>query len=300
MKSARQALLALHGAVLLFGGAGLLGKLVATPPAVITCLRSLIAALVLGAWVLGQRRRDGPQRGASPTRERWMVLSAGALLAVHWWTFFAAVQLGSVTLGLLTFASYPLFALLLEPVFFRERLRAADLAAGLAVLVGLVLVVPEWDFGARPGLAAWCGLAAGLTFTGLSLLNRRLLRGRPALELVAWETGAAGLLLLPGVAPGLGAISARDWLWLALLGVVFTGLAHWAFTAALTRVTVRAAGVAAALEPVYGVALAAMVLGEPLPARTLAGGLLLAGAAMVMAASVPSSGRRVSTATACP
>jgi drug/metabolite transporter (DMT)-like permease len=44
------------------------------------------------------------------------------------------------------------------------------------------------------------------------------------------------------------------------------------------------AGVTAALEPVYGVALAAALLGEPLPARTLAGGLCIVGAAVWMAA----------------
>lgn len=293
MKSARQALLALHGAVLLFGGAGLLGKLVACPPGVITGVRSLIAAVALGVLVAGQRRR-GAGREVRATPGWWpAVLAAGALLAVHWWTFFAAVQLGSVTLGLLTFASYPLFALGLEPVCFRERLRPADLAAGAAVLAGLVLVVPEWDLGTRPGRAALCGLAAGLTFAGLSLVNRRLLRVRPALELVALETGVAGVVLLPWVAPALGGIPARDWLWLVVLGVVFTGLAHWAFTAALARVTVRVAGITAALEPVYGVALAAVLLGELLPARTIAGGLLIVGAAVLMAASGPSPGGRV-------
>lgn len=285
MKSARQALLALQGAVLLFGGAGLLGKLVTSPPAVITGLRSLIAAAVLGALAAGQRRRCAG-REVRTTPGWWpAVLAAGMLLAVHWWAFFAAVQLGSVTLGLLTYASYPLFALGLEPVCFRERLRPADLAAGAAVLAGLALVVPAWDFGTRPGRAVLCGLVAGLTFAGLSLLNRRLLRVRPALELVALETGVAGVVLLPWVAPALAAIPARDWLWLALLGVVFTGLAHWAFTAALARVTVRVAGITAALEPVYGVALAAGLLGEALPARTLVGGLLIVSAAILMAST---------------
>lgn len=282
--SARQALLLLHGAVLLFGGAGLLGKLVTAPPVVVTGLRSLIAALVLGAVAGWQRRPRGGRVTPGAPGSGPAVLAAGALLAVHWWAFFAAVQRGSVTLGLLTFASYPLFALLLEPVVFRERLRPADLAAGAAVLVGLTLVVPDWHFGSRPGRAALSGVLAGLTFAGLSLLNRRLLRRRPALELVALETGVAGVLLGPWVLPALGTLAVRDWQWLGLLGVVFTGLAHWAFTAALTRVPVRVAGVTAALEPVYGVALAAALLGEPLPARTLAGGLCIVGAAVWMAA----------------
>lgn len=291
MKPTRQAVLLLHGAVLLFGGAGVLGRLVAAPPEVTAGVRSLIASAVLGAWMLRQRRwRTAPGRTGS-AGGRVGVVGAGALLALHWWAFFAAVQLGSVTLGLLTFASYPLFALALEPLVYRERLRAVEAVAVVAVVAGLACAVPEWDFAARAGRAAWLGLASGLTFALLGLLNRRLLQDRPALELVAAQTGVAGLLLLPWVV-WLGAdLPARDWPVLVLLGVVFTGLAHWAFTAALTRVPVRVAGVTAALEPVYGVALAAVLLGEPLPGRVLAGGGVLVGAAMLAAVSTNTPAR---------
>lgn len=283
MNSTRQALLALHGAVVLFGGAGLIGRLVTAPPQVVTCVRSLVGALVLAAVVgLPLPGRRAPAAAAAE-RPRWLpaaLLTTGALLAAHWWAFFAAVQLGSVTLGLLTFASYPLFAVALEPLVFGERWQIRDFGAGLGVVAGLALVVPEWDFGTQTGLAAGCGLGAGFTFAVLSLANRRLLRWWPARRLVAAQTGAAGLWLLPLAAPHLAAVSARDWAWLVLLGAVFTGLAHWAFTAALSRVTVRVAGVTAALEPVYGVALAWAFLGEPLGGRVLAGGALLAGAAV--------------------
>ncbi len=291
MKSPAPALFLLHGAVMLFGGAGVLGGLVTAPPEVTTAARSLIAAAVLGAWQLG------PWRGHPAPRRPWTATSrggvgmAGALLAVHWWAFFAAVQWGSVTLGLLTFASYPLFALALEPWVYRERLRVADAVAAVAVVAGLACAVDDWNFAGRAGRAAWLGLASGLTFALLGLLNRRLLRERPAIELVAAETGVAGLLLLPWVVGLAPAIPARDWPVLVLLGGVFTGLAHWAFTAALTRVPVRVAGVTAALEPVYGVALATLLLGEPLPARVLLGGGLLVGAAM-LAAGTPTAPAR--------
>ncbi len=285
MKSSRQALLALHGAVALFGGAGVLGKLIASPALVITCVRSLVGALALGVGLLvwrGSRSREAPRTPARRRGGLWLgLLAAGALLAAHWWTFFAAVQLSTVALGLLTFASYPLFATLLEPGVFRERLRASDVAACAGVVAGLALVAPDWNFGTQAGRAALSGLASGLTFALLSLLNRRLLREAPARALVAVETAVAGLLLLPLAAPGLAALPGRDWAWLILLGVVFTGLAHWAFTGALSRVPVRQAGVTAALEPVYGVALAWLLLGETPGARTLAGGCLIVGATLL-------------------
>jgi drug/metabolite transporter (DMT)-like permease len=274
--------------VALFGCSGLIGRHLAVPASVITCVRSLVAGAVLGAgwWWWKRRRQPG---GVVPTGPFGALdvrlVAGGGLLALHWWSFFAAVQGGSVALGLLTFASYPLFATLLEPLLFRERLRLADLAGCAGVAAGLVLVVPEWGGDSPTGRAAASGVFSGFTFALLSLLNRHLLRKREALMVVAVETGAAGLVMLPFVAGGLGLVSGRDWVWLGVLGVVFTGLAHWAFTAALAHVRVRVAGVTSALEPVYGIACAWLLLGEPLAGRMLAGGVLILGATLLATAT---------------
>ena len=66
-----------------------------------------------------------------------------------------------------------------------------------------------------------------------------------------------------------------------VLGVLCTALAHTLFIAALRTVTAHTASVVAALEPVYGIALAFVLLGEVPGARTLAGGALIVGAAVV-------------------
>jgi drug/metabolite transporter (DMT)-like permease len=280
VRSSRDALLALHLAVALFGCSGLIGKQVASPAAMITCIRSLVGALALGTGLLLWRRMrphtSGPTGSPAPAAwTRVALLAAGGLLALHWWAFFTAVQWSTVALGLLTFASYPLFATLLEPLWFGERWRAPDLLACAGVAAGLALVVPDWHFGSRAGQATACGLLSGLTFALLSLLNRRLLRERGALEVVTAETSVAGLVLLPFTAGSLGAVGGPDWAWLLLLGVVFTGFAHWAFTAALKRVPVRVAGITSALEPVYGIAFAWLLLGETVTTRTLLGGTLI-------------------------
>ena len=94
----RHSLACLHVAVLLFGLSGLIGKAVGSPALVVTCLRSLIGALALVAALA--------VRGDS-TLSAWrghaaVLLASGALLAAHWWTFFAAIQMSTVALGLLT------------------------------------------------------------------------------------------------------------------------------------------------------------------------------------------------------
>jgi drug/metabolite transporter (DMT)-like permease len=68
---------------------------------------------------------------------------------------------------------------------------------------------------------------------------------------------------------------------LVVLGVVCTGFAHTLFIASMRRVSAHTAAVVAALEPVYGIALAAWLLGEWPDTRTLAGGALIVLAALV-------------------
>ena len=73
--------------------------------------------------------------------------------------------------------------------------------------------------------------------------------------------------------------TARDIVSIALLGIFCTALAHTLFIASMVRMTAYTASVVSILEPVYGIAWAALLLGERPGPRTLAGGALIVGAA---------------------
>jgi len=85
-------------------------------------------------------------------------------------------------------------------------------------------------------------------------------------------------LLLVGGAPG--GLGTREIALLLVLGVLCTALAHTLFIDALARVSAHTASIVAGLEPVYGIALAFLLLGEVPSARTLFGGALILGAAL--------------------
>jgi drug/metabolite transporter (DMT)-like permease len=146
-----------------------------------------------------------------------------------------------------------------------------------------VLLVPEVSL-ANPivqGLA-W-GLVSGLTFALLAVMNRRWAMARPATDIAFWQNALAAIALLPfaWASPwALGEIGAREIVLLVVLGLVCTALAHTLFIAALANVTAHTASVIAALEPVYGIALAFALLGEVPGLRTLAGGALIVAAAV--------------------
>jgi drug/metabolite transporter (DMT)-like permease len=91
------------------------------------------------------------------------------------------------------------------------------------------------------------------------------------------------LCLLPVAAPQLSEVRALDWLWIALLGVFCTGVAHSLFVASLAVIKARTAAVVFALEPVYGITVAWLLFNENPTPKMLIGGALIIVAIVVSA-----------------
>jgi len=69
---------------------------------------------------------------------------------------------------------------------------------------------------------------------------------------------------------------------LIFLPCVFcTALAHTLFTASLPRISAHTASLVSILEPIYGIGWAALLLGEWPDFRTMVGGSLIIGAAVL-------------------
>lgn len=284
--SRRAALAALHVSVALFGFAALFGKWIALPATSIVLGRTAIAALTLTAFVLARGERTG--------RADATLAVNGAMLALHWVSFFAAVQVASVAVGLLGYASFPVFVLLLDG---RLRRGATFREWGTAVLAvsGLLALTPEfsWSDRATQGLAL--GVVSAITFAWLTLRNRELVAERSPARIALWQNVFAAACLLPIVAAG-GGLTARPtagtFAALAVLGVACTGFAHTLFIASMRRVSAPSASVVAALEPVYGIVLAAWLLREIPGSRTLVGGMLIVAAAVLASLVDDIGGRR--------
>ena len=288
------ALAAAHGVAVLFGLTGILGALIRFDAVAITAGRAGFAAAALLVLALAQRRRL--LQGLGP-RRAGIVLGSGFLLAVHWITFFMAVKVGGVAVATLGFASFPAFIALLDVVLFRERIGQAEGMMLSLVTLGLVLVTPSFDVGDQGTVGLLWGLASGLSFAGLAICNRRGNRGMDAIQVAFWQTLLVALLVLPllglGLAGGAAAIDWASWFWLAVLGVLCTGLAHTLFVKSLEALDARSAGMIIALEPVYAIACAWWLFGEEPSGRMLVGASLIILATVLLAMGhKPSAARK--------
>ena len=108
--------------------------------------------------------------------------------------------------------------------------------------------------------------------------GQSLVASYPPGTIALWQNACAAACVLP-IALAIAAIpSARDVVLLLVLGLACTALAHTLFIASLRTLSAHTASVVTALEPVYGIAF--LLLGETLGARTIAGAVLLVGAAL--------------------
>ena len=277
MTEHHRSLIRIHLAVLLFGFSGLFARFLPLPAWTITWGRVTFASLfLLGLFLL---RREGLR--LRTRRQTLLALAAGAVLALHWTAFFQSIQTSTVAVGTLTFATFPLFVTLLEPLLFREPLRASDLGFALTLLAGVGFLTPRLDLGDAGTQGILWGMLGSLTFAVLSLMNRTLVRDNRGTLVAFYEQGTAALLLTPpmllrGVAPTL-----PDLALLALVGVVFTAGAHSLFIQGMKRVNARTAGVLSGLESVYAILGALLLFGEIPTLREVLGGALILGTATV-------------------
>ena len=273
----RNALLAIHFGALMFGLSGVFGKLAESTPLIITLGRAGFAVLAL--LLAAQFLRSG---GAAPNpRQRAGLLLGGLLLGGHWLTFFIAVKVAGVGIATLGFASFPAFTVLLEGLLFRERTRPVEFGMVGLVCAGLLLVTPQFDLASESTLGLIYGILSGLMFALLSLLNRAVTRGVDPVQAALWQNGTILLCLLPFTWSSLPAVPTMDWLWLALLGVFCTGLAHSLFVASLKVLKARTTSVIFSLEPVYGIAIAWWLFNEQPTMGMLFGGALIIVASII-------------------
>lgn len=287
MTPAAKAQWQIHLCVLLWGFTAIIGKLITLPALPLVWWRML---LVAAALALLPRVWRGVR--ALPRRLLLAYAGIGALVALHWLTFYGAVKLANASVAATCMALATVFVAMIEPKLARRRFSRAELALGIAVLPGVALVVGGIPDGMRLGVAV--GALSALFVACFGSLNKRLVEHADPLTVTAVELGAGTLTLtllaplLPLLFPVLAASpwvlpGAQDALYLLLLAFACTLFPFALSLAALRHMSAFAAQLTVNLEPVYAIVLAIVLLSEQqeLSARFYAGVAIILAAVLL-------------------
>lgn len=276
MQSTTRAHLQIHFCVLLWGLTAILGRLITLPAAQLVWWRMTLVTLAL----LCVPRMWRGLRAMSP-RLIGAYAGIGAVVSLHWLSFYAAIKLSNASVGATCMALAPVFMAFIEPWIARRRFDPRELLVGAAVVPGVAMVVGGIPAGMQVGLVV--GVVSAMLAALFGSLNKRFVEhGDPlAVTFVELGTGALCITVLAPLLPHAGAAfvvpGAHDALLLAALAYGCTLLPFALALVALRHLTAFGTQMITNLEPVYAIILAIVLLHEQrqLDAWFYAGGLVI-------------------------
>lgn len=279
MTDSRHSMSILYLAVFLLALNGLFAKLIPLDATSITQLRSVLAGFTLLLVALLGRRRyllDSP-------REYIGVYLIGAVLGLHWISFFHSMQVSTVAIGMLSLFTYPVITVLIEPFFSKQKLQGSDLVAGLMVLLGVFVMVKDdvqaFDNAMVQGV--FWGVISAFLFAMRNLLQKYYYPAVSSDRLMLHQVIAISFMLLLFVDyPAVGDLSSGDWLTLLLLGTVSTAMGHTLLSYSLKSLPAKSIAMISCLQPIFATLFAWLLLQETPAISVLTGGAIIVSVAL--------------------
>jgi len=250
----------LHLIVFIWGFTAVIGKLISIDALPLVWYRMAMAMVLVFIYINLMRFS-----WRLPIRTVLGLLGTGAIIALHWVTFFKAIKVSNVSIALACMSVGALFAAFLEPLWYKRKLVGYEVLFGLMVVFGLGIIF-------KVETHYWQGILLAVTSAFLvavfSMINGLYIaRFKPSI-IVFYEM-AGGVLLLSFYLAFTGAftndfwaISTADIGYLFLLASICTAYAFIASVKLMAFISPYSVMLTTNLEPVYGIVLAFFIFGS--------------------------------------
>ena len=257
----RKAFWQIHFCVLLWGFTAILGKLITLPAQALVVWRMLLVSAFLAVL---PRVWRGVR--ALPPRMIAIYAGIGAVVALHWLTFYGAIKLANASVAVSCLALGSIFAAVLEPLLTHKPHARSELLLGLMVIPGVVLLVGGVPLHMHTGIVV--GVVSAFLTALFAVLNKRYVHDADP-ESVTFIEMLVGASFLAIVSIGYFGLNQtfilpdwRDAGLLLVLALACTLLPFILSLHALRHISAFSTQLALNLEPVYAIVIAALWLKE--------------------------------------
>jgi len=250
----------LHVIVFIWGFTAVLGKLISLDALPLVWYRMGIAVALIGLFIILKRI---PLKVA-PKQLVWMGI-AGVVIALHWVTFFTAIKVSTVSVALATLSTGAFFTALLEPFWYGRKIIGYEIFFGILAMLGLYII---FNVETQYTQGIIYGLISALLSAIFSLINGKLVQTNKPSIISFYELGLGVLFLTVYLGynsrftSSFFEVSLNDWLFLGILASVCTAYAFIASVKVMKFLTPYTVMLTINLEPIYGIILAFVLLGE--------------------------------------
>ncbi len=212
-------------------------------------------------------------------------LYAAISMALFQPLFFTSVRLTGVAIGtVVTIGSSPVFAGLIEWLFYKKRPTSTWGVATILAIVGCVLLFVNKGQATVNPIGITLALCAGIAFATYTHVSKSLMEKEEALPAVAMTFTICGLILLPiALVLGLNWVTTPvNWTPLLFMGVFGTSIAYVLFLSGLQKIPSSSAVTLSLGEPLTAALLGVFIVGEYLSITSWIGVAMLLGGIFVI------------------
>ncbi|WP_035335885.1 DMT family transporter [Dokdonia sp. PRO95] len=258
-----KAYLHFHLIVFIWGFTAVLGALITIDAVPLVWFRMGLASIFIFAYI--------KMRGVSLAVSRKTLMGfaiAGLVIAVHWLTFFGAIKESNVSITLAMMSTGAFFTALLEPIFYKRKVIWYELLFG-AIVVGALYVIFEVETAYQTGILL--ALFSAFLSAVFTLINGKFIENHHPTKISFYELLIGSLCVTAYLviartdtffSAQFFALPTMDWVYIGILASVCTAYAFIAAVAVMKHLSPYTIMLTINLEPVYGILLAFIVLGD--------------------------------------
>ena len=250
----------LHIIVLIFGFTGILGKLISVDSYLLVWYRVGIALIaILGYFAITKHSLKVDMK-----QLRYILLT-GVVIAVHWVTFFEAIKQSNVSVALVCFSSSTLFTSLIEPLYFKRKVKLYEIIFGLVIIIGLYFIF-SFEFKYLVGMIL--SVVSAALASWFTVLNGILIKETNAKTISFYELLGAFVVVSVYLFVTTKAdvsrfvLSGEDLKWLIILGTICTAFAFIVSVEVMKKISPYTVTISVNLEPIYSIILALLIWPE--------------------------------------
>lgn len=260
----------LNLAVFFISTSGVLGRYIDLPIPITIGLRALIACIILYLFCKWKKFNFNIDQ-----KDKKTIYLAGILLGAHWISYFYALKLSNVAIGLLSLFTFPAITAILEPIMLKTKLLKSHIALGLMILVGIYFLVPEFDIRNSYFKAVCFGTFSAFCFSIRNIMMKSKVDQYNGSILMVNQLVIVSILLCP-LFFILDSSNILSYLPATLaLGLLTTAIGHTLFLYSFKHFSAVSASIISSLQPVYGILLGILFLQEYPSSSTILGGVII-------------------------
>ncbi|WP_452229659.1 DMT family transporter [Lacinutrix sp. MEBiC02404] len=264
-------LLELTLATLFISTSGVLGKYIDMPTEITVWWRSILALIILFAYCKYKKinlRING--------KKDVLTFSISAFfMGAHWITYFYALKLSNVALGVLSLYTFPIIIALLEPLFIKVKFDPMHIVLGLLVLLGLYTLAPDFNLENTNVKGILFGVLSAFCYAIRTLILKQHVVKYNGITLMVYQLVILSLILAPVLFFQDSNNIKTQYPYVIMLALISTAIGHTLFIKKLKYFSVSTASIISSTQPIFGIILAYFFLNEIPTLNTYIGGSLI-------------------------